>query len=72
MGSKTPYFVGATKKDNHAKAAGVSYWCECRDLNPYVVRRQILSLVRLPFRHTRKYPSILSRFLAVGQLEIVS
>lgn len=71
MGSKTPDFVGATKKDNHAKTAWLSYWCEWRDLNPYVVRRQILSLVRLPFRHTRRYPSILSRFWAVGQPKIV-
>ena len=28
-------------------------WCGRRDLNSYVVRHQILSLARLPFRHAR-------------------
>ncbi len=28
-------------------------WCERGDLNPHGLPRQILSLVRLPFRHSR-------------------
>jgi hypothetical protein len=31
----------------------VNEWCEGRDLNPYVLLRQNLNLVRLPFRHLR-------------------
>ena len=30
-------------------------WYERRDSNPYALRRQILSLLRIPFRHSRIY-----------------
>ena len=33
-------------------------WCGGGDLNPYARRRQILSLVRLPFRHLRYGTSV--------------
>lgn len=45
--------MNSLKTDGTLQGKTPSRWCEWRDLNPHVVRRQILSLVRLPFRHTR-------------------
>lgn len=41
------------------------FWCERRDLNPHARRRQILNLVRLPFRHSRK------RFAEINRVQRV-
>lgn len=43
------------------------FWCEWRDLNPHVVRRRILSPVRLPFRHTRMPNFIVTRLFSRSQ-----
>src|SRR5581483_6403245 len=36
-------------------------WCERGDLNPHGITHQILSLARLPFRHSRKSRVAVSR-----------
>ena len=36
-------------------------WCEKRDSNPYALRRQILSLLCIPFHHSRIYIGATSR-----------
>lgn len=38
---------------NRVSQAGQECWCGRGDLNPHGLPRQILSLVRLPFRHFR-------------------
>lgn len=50
-----------TKAENLCKR----FWCERRDLNPHARRRQILNLVRLPFRHSRK------RFAEINRVQRV-